>query len=285
CDLAPLHNPAALQCILKCMDLMPYITHVAVFDTAFHQSLQPHAFMYPLPYEFYTRFGIRKYGAHGTSHRYIAMRTAQMLGEDLSDIKIISCHLGNGCSLTAIDHGISVDTTMGFTPLGGVMMGTRSGDLDPAVITFLMEQEGYTPAEINELLNRESGIFGVSGLSNDMRDLNEAIDRGDENAILAHDMYIYSIKKQLAAYAAVIGGVDAISFSGGIGENAVRVRRMILSGLEPLGIILDQKANEVQGKESIISSENSRVKILVVPTKEELMIALDTEKLASGLDL
>ena len=284
-ELAPLHNPPALKCINACMELMPGVPNAVVFDTAFHQTLAPRNYMYALPYEFYERYGIRKYGAHGTSHRYIAARTAELLERPLQDLKIITCHLGNGCSLTAVDHGRSADTSMGFTPLGGVMMGTRCGDIDPAIVTFLMEQEGYTPSEVNNLMNRESGLAGISGLSNDLRVVKAATLAGHKRATLAYDMYSNSVKKMIGSYIAVMGGVDAISFAGGVGEHCERMRRMILSGLEPLGIILDHKANRAESVESIISDPRSKVKVLIVPTNEELMIARDPCKRVNGEEL
>lgn len=280
-ELAPLHNPPAVKCIRAARELMPNVPHVCVFDTAFHQTMPPRAYMYALPYEFYEHYGIRKYGAHGTSHRYIAMRTAEILGERLEDLKLITCHLGGGCSVTAIDHGMSVDTSMGFTPLGGVMMGSRCGDIDPSIVTYLMEQEGYTPHEINEIMNRESGLLGISGLSSDLRDIKAATIAGHKRATLAYDMYSASVKKTLGAYIAELGGVDAISFAGGVGEHCERMRRMILSGMESLGIILDYKANKVEGEERVINDPRSKVKLLVVPTNEELMIARDTARIAS----
>ncbi|MDD5893511.1 MAG: acetate kinase [Coriobacteriaceae bacterium] len=280
-ELAPLHNPPAVKCIRAARELMPNVPHVCVFDTAFHQTMPPRAYMYALPYEFYEHYGIRKYGAHGTSHRYIAMRTAEILGERLEDLKLITCHLGGGCSVTAIDHGMSVDTSMGFTPLGGVMMGSRCGDIDPSIVTYLMEQEGYTPHEINEIMNRESGLLGISGLSSDLRDIKAATIAGHKRATLAYDMYSSSVKKTLGAYIAELGGVDAISFAGGVGEHCERMRRMILSGMESLGIIRDYKANKVEGEERVINDPRSKVKLLVVPTNEELMIARDTARIAS----
>ena len=280
-ELAPLHNPPAVKCIRAARELMPNVPHVCVFDTAFHQTMPPRAYMYALPYEFYEHYGIRKYGAHGTSHRYIAMRTAEILGERLEDLKLITCHLGGGCSVTAIDHGMSVDTSMGFTPLGGVMMGSRCGDIDPSIVTYLMEQEGYTPHEINEIMNRESGLLGISGLSSDLRDIKAATIAGHKRATLAYDMYSSSVKKTLGAYIAELGGVDAISFAGGVGEHCERMRRMILSGMESLGIILDYKANKVEGEERVINDPRSKVKLLVVPTNVELMIARDTARIAS----
>ncbi len=281
-ELAPLHNPPALTCLRACRELMPDVPHVVVFDTAFYQTMHPRAYMYALPYEFYEKYGIRKYGAHGTSHRYIAQRTAELMGRPVSELKIITCHLGNGCSLTAVDHGLSVDTSMGFTPLAGVMMGTRCGDIDPAIVTYLMEREGYTPDEMNEIMNRESGLAGISGLSNDLREIKAATIAGDERATLAYDMYSNSVKRYIGAYMAVMGGVDAISFAGGVGENCERMRRMILGGLEDLGIIVDYEANRVEGEECKISDDRSKVEIWVVPTNEELMIARDTATLARG---
>ncbi len=279
-ELAPLHNPPAVQCIRACREIMPNVPHVCVFDTAFHQTMPPRAFMYALPYEFYENFGIRKYGAHGTSHRYLAQRTAEILGDRVDNLKLITCHLGGGCSVTAIDHGMSVDTSMGFTPLGGVMMGTRCGDIDPSIVTYLMEQEGYTPSEITSVMNRESGLYGVSGLSADMRDIDAATKTGHKRSALAYDMYANSVKKMIGAYIAEMGGVDAIVFSGGVGENSERMRRMILGGMETLGIIVDYVANKVAGEERIISDERSRIKLLVVPTNEELMIARDAVRIA-----
>lgn len=279
-ELAPLHNPPAVKCIKACRELMPDVPHVVVFDTAFHQTMPPRTYMYALPYEFYERFGIRKYGAHGTSHRYVAGRAAELMGCKLQDLKMITCHLGGGCSVTAIDHGMSVDTSMGFTPLGGVMMGSRCGDLDPSIVTYLMEQEGYTPHEINEIMNRESGLLGVSGLSSDLRDIKAATIAGHKRATLAYDMYATSVKKTIGAYIAELGGVDAIAFAGGVGENCERMRRMILGGMETLGIIINYKANRVEGEECIISDDRSKVKLLVIPTNEELMICRDTVRIA-----
>lgn len=285
-ELAPLHNPPAVECIRACRSIMPNIPHVCVFDTAFHQTMAPRVYMYPLPYEFYEHYGIRRYGAHGTSHRYLALRTADILGQKVEDLKLITCHLGGGCSITAIDHGMSVDTSMGFTPLGGIMMGTRCGDIDPSIVTYLMGQEGYTPGEITDVMNRESGLYGISGLSADMRDIDAATKAGHKRAALAYDMFAGSAKKMIGAYIAEMGGVDAIVFSGGVGENSERMRRMILGGMESLGIILDYVANKVAGEERIISDERSRIKLLVVPTNEEIMIARDATRIAheNGFD-
>ena len=279
-ELAPLHNPPAVQCIRACREIMPNIPHVCVFDTAFHQTMAPRAYMYALPYEFYEHYGIRKYGAHGTSHRYLAQRSAEILGDKPENLKLITCHLGGGCSVTAIDHGMSVDTSMGFTPLGGVMMGTRCGDIDPSIVTYLMEQEGYTPSEITSVMNRESGLYGISGHSADMRDIDAATKSGHRRSALAYDMYANSVKKMIGAYIAEMGGVDAIVFSGGVGENSERMRRMILSGMESLGIIVDYAANKVAGEERIISDDRSKIKLLIVPTNEELMIARDAVRIA-----
>ena len=275
-ELAPLHNKAALMGINACAEQMPGKPMVAVFDTSFFQSLQPKAYMYPLPYELYERHSIRKYGAHGTSHRYIAQRAADFLDEPLDDLKIITCHLGNGCSMSAIDHGVAVDTSMGFTPLDGLMMGTRCGAVDPAVVPFIMEHEGLSAAEVNDLMNKRSGLLGISGLSNDLREVRAASESGHERAQLAYDMYSYSVKKYIGQYIAVMGGVDVVVLSAGVGENCDKMRRMIFAGLQPLGIKLDLEKNKLRGGEREISTDDSEVQILVVPTNEEYMIALDT---------
>ena len=270
------HNKAALMGINACAEQMPGKPMVAVFDTSFFQSLQPKAYMYPLPYELYERHSIRKYGAHGTSHRYIAQRAADFLDEPLDDLKIITCHLGNGCSMSAIDHGVAVDTSMGLTPLDGLMMGTRCGAVDPAVVPFIMEHEGLSAAEVNDLMNKRSGLLGISGLSNDLREVRAASESGHERAQLAYDMYSYSVKKYIGQYIAVMGGVDVVVLSAGVGENCDKMRRMIFAGLQPLGIKLDLEKNKLRGGEREISTDDSEVQILVVPTNEEYMIALDT---------
>ncbi len=275
-ELAPLHNKAALMGINACAEQMPGKPMVAVFDTSFFQSLQPKAYMYPLPYELYERHSIRKYGAHGTSHRYIAQRAADFLDEPLDDLKIITCHLGNGCSMSAIDHGVAVDTSMGLTPLDGLMMGTRCGAVDPAVVPFIMEHEGLSAAEVNDLMNKRSGLLGISGLSNDLREVRAASESGHERAQLAYDMYSYSVKKYIGQYIAVMGGVDVVVLSAGVGEDCDKMRRMIFAGLQPLGIKLDLEKNKLRGGEREISTDDSEVQILVVPTNEEYMIALDT---------
>ena len=276
-ELAPLHNKAALQGIYACRRLMPNTPMVAVFDTSFFTTLPPKAYMYPLPYELCEKHGIRKYGAHGTSHRYIAERAAAFLGEPLEDLKLITCHLGNGCSASAIDHGIAVDTSMGLTPLDGLMMGTRCGAIDPAIVTFLIEHESMTAQEVNDLMNKKSGLLGISGLSNDLRTVRDAAMRGEPRSVLAYDMYSNSVKKYIGSYIAVMGGVDAVVLTAGVGENCERMRRMIFSGLQPLGIILDEERNRSgRGTEREISSDASKVRIIVIPTNEEYMIARDT---------
>ena len=258
---------------------------VAVFDTSFFQSLPPSAYMYPLPYELCEKHQIRKYGAHGTSHRYIAQRCAALMEQPIEDLKIITCHLGNGCSISAVDHGIAVDTSMGFTPLDGLMMGTRCGAIDPAIIPFLEEAEDLTPPQINELMNKKSGLLGVSGISNDMRDVRKGAEEGNERAVLAYEMYAHSIRKYLGQYLVEMAGCDAIVLTAGVGENCDRMRRIVFAGLQPLGIILDQEKNrrDYHGKERFISRDDSPVKIIVIPTNEEFMIAQDTLSIVSKL--
>lgn len=275
-ELAPLHNKAALSGIYACREAMPDVPMVAVFDTAFFQSMPAKSYMYPIPYEYYEKYGIRKYGFHGTSHRYISERAADILGENLSDLRLITCHLGNGCSLAAIDHGVPIDTTMGFTPLDGLMMGTRSGSLDPAIVPFLMKREELDFDGIDRLLNKQSGLLGISGISNDLRSVRDAANAGDERAILAYEMYSNIVKKYIGQYFAILGGVDAIVLTAGVGENCEKMRRMIFAGWQQLGVVLDQEKNKQRGFERIISHERSRVPIIVIPTNEEYMIARDT---------
>lgn len=276
-ELAPLHNKAALMGIRACREQMPNVPMVAVFDTSFFQTLPPKAYMYALPYDLYEKYGIRKYGAHGTSHRYISERAAIVLNESLFDLKMITCHLGNGCSLSAIDHGVAVDTSMGMTPLDGLMMGTRCGSIDPAIVPFLIEHEGMTASEVENLMNKKSGLLGITGVSNDLRSVREAAEHGNERAMLAYEMYSNSVKKYIGQYIAVMGGVDAIVLSGGVGENDPKMRRMIFAGLQTMGIILDQKENSAKKRgEREISSIRSDVRILIIPTDEEYMIARDT---------
>ena len=275
-ELAPLHNGAALMGIHACMKHMPGIPMVAVFDTSFFTTLPPKAYMYPLPYELYEKYAIRKYGAHGTSHRYISERAAVVLDEPLEDLKLITLHLGNGCSASAIDHGVAVDTSMGLTPLDGLMMGTRCGAIDPAVVPFVMEHENLTAEGMNNLMNKQSGLLGISGVSNDLRSVRTASEEGNERAMLAYDMFSNSVKKYIGQYIAVMGGVDAIVLTAGVGENCDKMRRMIFSGLQPLGIVLDEEKNRHRGFERIISTDDSAVQIIIIPTNEEYMIARDT---------
>lgn len=284
-ELAPLHNKAALMGINACRHSMPGKPMVAVFDTSFFQSLPPKAYMYPIPYEYYEKYSIRKYGAHGTSHRYIADRAAAFLDEDIRDLKLITCHLGNGCSMSAIDHGVAIDTSMGLTPLDGLMMGTRCGAIDPAIVPFLMEHEELTPDEVNDLMNKQSGLLGISGISNDMRSIRIASEEGDERAQLAYEMYANSVKKYLGQYIAIMGGVDAVVLTAGVGENDEKTRRLIFAGLQPIGIVLDLEKNKEHGGEREISTDDSRVQILIIPTDEEYMIAHDTFDLVQEREL
>ena len=277
--LAPLHNPANITGIKACQDCMPGVPMVAVFDTAFHQTMPPVAYTYALPYEYYENDKVRRYGFHGTSHKYVAQRAAAMLGKDADQLKLISCHLGNGSSVTAIDGGKSVDTSMGFTPLAGLPMGTRSGDLDAGILEYLMGKYDLGIKEMVSILNKKSGVQGVSGVSSDFRDLENAHKEGNERAGLAVDMFNYGVKKLIGAYAAAMGGVDAVIFTAGVGENSASQRLAIASGLEFMGIKMDAEANNVRGKETVISTADSKVKVLLIPTNEELMIALDTAAL------
>ena len=277
--LAPLHNPPNVIGIEACKELMPNTPMVAVFDTAFHQTMPKHAYICPLPYELYEKYGVRKYGFHGTSHKYVSNKVAEAMGKDIKGLKIITCHLGNGCSLAAVKNGKSIDTSMGFTPLAGVMMGTRSGSIDPSVISFLIEQHGYTIEEIDELLNKKSGVLGISGVSSDFRDVLAAGEAGNERAKLALEIFYYKVRTQIAAYAGAMGGVDVIVFTAGIGENSSITRREILRGLEFFGFTINDEKNELRGHIQEISNEDSKVKVYVVPTNEELMIARDSAKL------
>ncbi|MCQ2969560.1 MAG: acetate kinase [Clostridium sp.] len=278
--LAPLHNPPNIIGIEACRELMPKVPMVAVFDTAFHQTMPKNAYICPLPYELYEKYGVRKYGFHGTSHKYVSYKVSEVMGRDIKDLKIVTCHLGNGCSLAAVKGGKSIDTSMGFTPLAGIMMGTRAGSIDPSVISFLIEEKGYTIEQIDEMLNKKSGVLGVSGVSSDFRDVRAAAQEGNERANLALDIFHYKIKTQIAAYAGAMGGIDVIVFTAGIGENAALVRSESLKGLEFLGFNLDDKRNEVAGEIAEISTDDSKVKVYVIPTNEELMIARDTVRLA-----
>ena len=283
CEIAPLHNPPNLHGIHACMELMPEVPQVAVFDTAFHQTMPKTAFLYGLPYEMYVKYGLRRYGFHGTSHRYVAQKAAEMMGEHMSDLRIITCHLGNGASLTAIKYGKSVDTSMGYTPLEGLIMGTRSGEIDPAIIPFLMEKENMDAQQIDNFLNRCSGILGISGLSSDFRDLEQAANNGDERSQLAIDIFAYKVRKYIGGYVAAMGGVDAIVFTAGLGENSPFMREKICNGLEFLGTRIDPELNKIRGKAREISVKRARTKIFVVPTNEELVIARDTKRICKDL--
>ena len=275
--LAPLHNPPNLIGIQACREVMgPDVPMVAVFDTAFHQTMPQSHYMYAIPYEYYEKYKIRRYGFHGTSHKYVSQQAAEMLGRPMEELRLITCHLGNGCSITAIDHGVPIDTSMGFTPLDGLMMGTRCGSVDPAIVTFLMEREGLTPEEMNNIMNKKSGLLGISGISNDLRSVREASDAGNPRAILAYEMYSTCVKKYIGQYLALMSGTDAIVLSAGVGENCAKMRRMIFAGWQPLGIILDPEKNKQRGFERVISSDKSKVPIIVIPTDEEYMIARDT---------
>jgi len=272
-DLAPLHNPPNLTGILAAKKVMPGIPQAAVFDTSFHQTIPPKAYLYALPYEMYEKFRIRKYGFHGTSHRYVAERAALLLEKDYYTLKLITCHLGNGCSITAVLNGQSIDTSMGFTPLEGVVMGTRSGDFDPAVIFYLLKK-GYSAADIDTICNKKSGLSGISGISNDVRDLEKHASEGNKKALLALDIFAYRIKKYIGAYIAVLNGAHGIIFTGGIGENGVMMRRRITEHMENLGIIPDlEKNRSLSGKEAIISSSESKIPLMIIPTNEEKAIA------------
>ena len=277
--LAPLHNPANIIGIKACQELMPGVPMVAVFDTAFHQTMPPVAYTYALPYEYYEKDKVRRYGFHGTSHKYVSQRAADMLGKPISELKLISCHLGNGSSVTAIDGGKSVDTSMGFTPLAGLPMGTRSGDLDAGILEYLMNKYNMNITEMLTILNKKSGVQGVSGVSSDFRDLENAFADGNERAGLAVDLFNYGVKKLIGAYAAAMGGVDAIIFTAGVGENSASQRMAIASGLEFMGVKMDEDANKVRGEERVISAVDSKVKVLLIPTNEELMTAMDTASL------
>ena len=279
-SLAPLHNPPNIIGIEACMELMPNTPMVAVFDTAFHQTMPKEAYICPLPYELYEKYGIRKYGFHGTSHKYVSQKVADAMGKDIKDLKIVTCHLGNGASLCAVKNGVSIDTSMGFTPLEGVAMGTRSGNIDPAIVTFLMKEEGLSIDEVNDLLNKKSGVLGISGISSDFRDIEDAaFKEGVHRAKLALAIFEYKVRATIGSYAAIMGGVDAIVFTAGVGENGPETRESILKGLEFLGVEVDTERNNVRGKVREISKDGCKVKAFVIPTNEELVIARDTVEL------
>lgn len=288
-NLAPLHNPPNLLGIKAAKSLLPNIPHVATFDTAFHSTIPPYAHIYALPYELYTRYGIRRYGFHGTSHYYVSQRAMKYLWENFnippSESRIITCHLGNGCSITAVKGGKSIDTSMGLTPTEGLVMGTRCGDIDPAIIPFLMEKENLSPQEMDDILNKKSGLLGISGCTNDMRDIEEEMAKGNERALLAYEIFCYRVKKYIGAYSAVMGGVDAVVFTGGIGENGPMERTKICEGLEFLGVKIDEEKNQstIRGKEGDISAEGAPTRVLVIPTNEELVIAQETAKVVASL--
>ena len=278
-EIAPLHNPPNVTGIKICLRLMPGIRQVAVFDTAFHQTMPDHAYMYATPYEYYEKYGLRKYGFHGTSHKYVSGRAAEILGRDAKELKIVTCHLGNGSSLCAVSGGESLDTTMGYTPTSGLVMGTRCGDLDPAIISFLAEKENMSHAEIFDLLNKKSGVLGISGLSSDFRDLEKACEDGHQRSRLALDLFVYSVVKGIGALSAAMGGLDILVFTAGIGENSPYIRQRVCSRLGFLGINIDLEKNDIRGFERDISSAQSSVKVLVVPTDEEMMIAKESFEL------
>lgn len=276
-DLAPLHNPANLKGVNAVSAILPNVPQVGVFDTAFHQTMPDYAYMYAIPYELYEKYGVRRYGFHGTSHRYVSQRVCQYLGIPAEGSKIITCHIGNGGSISAVKDGKCIDTSMGLTPLEGLIMGTRSGDIDGGAVTFIMEKEGLTPTGISNLLNKKSGVLGVSGVSSDMRELDAACQAGNPRAQLAEKMYYYRIKKYVGSYAAAMGGVDVILFTGGVGENQSQCREAVCDGLKFIGIELDKDMNnKIHGDEAIISTPESKVKVVVIPTDEEMMIASDT---------
>ena len=283
-ELAPLHNPAHLKGILSCEKLLPGSPQVAVFDTSFHQSMPDYAFMYAIPYEYYEKYRIRKYGFHGTSHRYVAEKACRILKMDYASSKIITCHLGNGASITAIEHGKSIDTSMGFTPVDGLIMGTRTGEIDPGVLLYLADKEELSVSGVNNMINKKSGVAGISQLSSDMRDLEIAANEGNPKALLALNMYAYKIKKFIGAYVAALNGLDLLIFTAGVGENDFNARKMICSGMEYMGIEIDTEINHgVKGKDLIISKPDSRVKVMVVTTDEELVIASDTQDIVEKL--
>ena len=276
-ELAPLHNPANLKGIYTISKLLPNVPQVGVFDTAFHQTMPDYAYMYPLPYEMYTKYGVRRYGFHGTSHRYVSARACEFLGVKPEGQRIITCHIGNGGSITAVKDGKSIDTSMGLTPVEGLMMGTRVGDIDAGALTFIMEKEGLDATGLSDLVNKKSGVLGIFEVSSDMRELEDAVARGEERAQLAENMYFYRIKKYIGAYAAALGGVDIIVFTGGVGENQATCRAGVCQGLEYMGVKIDEPYNAtIRGKETIISTADSKVKVVVIPTDEEFMIASDT---------
>lgn len=284
-ELAPLHNPANLKGILSIEAILPKVPQVAVFDTSFHQTMPAYSYLYPIPYEYYEKYKVRRYGFHGTSHKFVAQKACRFLGMDYNDINIITCHLGNGSSIAAILKGQSMDTSMGFTPVEGLMMGTRSGDLDVGILLYIAEKDNLSMKETNNLFNKKSGVLGISGISYDMRDVEQAAEKGNERARLALEMYAYRVRKYIGAYAAAMGGVDLLIFTGGIGENDFETRRRAIEGLDFIGIDFDPERNNVKGKEAIITRPGSKVTAMVMPTNEELVIAMDTYNLVTNSNI
>jgi acetate kinase len=280
--LGPLHNPANLAGIEACEKAMPGVPNVGVFDTQFHQTMPPEAYTYAIPYEYYEKYGIRRYGFHGTSHKYVAERAADIMNCNLDDLKLITCHLGNGASVSAIKRGVCIDTSMGFTPLEGLVMGTRSGDMDPAIVTFIAQKENLSNADMNNVLNKKSGILGISGISSDFRDVEAAAEEGNYRAQLAEKVFAHKVRGYIGSYFAELNGCDAIVFTAGVGENDKAMRATICSNMEALGVKMDLEKNDVRGKETVISADDSKVKVLLIPTNEELMIARDTVALANA---
>ena len=280
--LAPLHNPANLTGLAACEEVMPGVPQVAVFDTAFHAKMPPKAYIYALPYEYYEKYGVRRYGYHGTSHLFVSRECAKVMGKPIEQLKIITCHLGNGSSVAAVKGGVSIDTSMGLTPLEGLPMGTRSGSIDPGIIEFICDKENMNVKEMLDILNKKSGVQGVSGVSSDFRDLTTAAQEGNTRAALALDIFSYSVKKYIGAYAAAMGGVDAVVFTAGVGENDANMRAQITEGLEFMGIAIDKEKNNVRGKFTDITAAGAKVKTFLIPTNEELVIAMDTQAIVSG---
>lgn len=281
-ELAPVHNHGHALALWACTEVMPNVPQVVVFDTAFHQTIPQKAYMYGFPYEDYEQYSVRKYGFHGTSHRFVTAKLAEVMGKDLKDLKVVSCHLGNGSSITAVQNGQSVDTTMGFTPLDGVLMGTRCGNVDPSAVTYVANKHGFNTGEMDTYMNKKSGLLGISGKSSDWRDITAASEAGEPRALLARDMLVYDIKKDIGAYAAAMNGLDAVIFTGGIGENAPNCREMVCTDMEYLGIKIDKEVNDFKGELKKISTPDSKVEVWVIPTNEELLIARDTLAMVTG---
>ena len=282
-ELAPIHNPPTINGIKACKEIMPGKPMVAVFDTAFHHTISKERYIYPVPYKYYEKYKMRKYGFHGTSHRYVSARVAELIGKKKEELKTVVCHLGQGASLCAVLNGESVDTSMGFTPVAGIPMCARSGDLDPSIVTFLMRKEGLTPDEIDTILNKESGVLGISGVSPDFRDIEKAADEGNERAVLARKSYCYLVAQYIAKYGVSMNGIDVIAFTAGIGENQINIRKMICENLEWLGVKIDLEKNNCRGEEVEISTPDSKIKVWIVPTNEELVIARDTKQIVENL--